>query len=330
MKRSRGGSVAWPAATGLAAGVIALLLFLELFEPWNTTLLWREIFNFGHLPLFGVIGILLLRLAGLTFGSRFSVLSRYGAALAISILLAALSEAVQIGGPRDADFYDFLRDIIGALSFLLTRFSYDHDARKAFPAIAASYRRTILLLAAMVLAVVSALPLIRLSVACVNRDRMFPTLFAFEHWWEQPFVNADSATATVVLQEGEEQSAAANHVLRVDFRAVTYTGLILQDFSPDWRGYTYLSFSVYSWSPQAEKLRLRIDDTQAQNRRDDRFERIIELPPGKTEIELPLAEIERGPHDRMLNLDRIKRIVLFSASRPRREFSMAFDNFLLQ
>lgn len=329
MSEPHGTPIAWPLAAGLAASILGLLLFLELFEPWSSTLLWREIFNFGHLPLFGMIGILLLRLTGLTVGGRLSVLSRYGAALAITILLAALSEVVQIGGPRDADFYDFLRDVVGALSFLLAHLSYDLNARKAFPAIAASYRRTILPLAATVLVVISALPLVRLSVAWVNRDRMFPTLFSFEHWWEQPFVNADSATAIVVLQEGEEQSAAANHVLRVDFRAAPYTGLILQDFVPDWRNYTYLSFSVCSRSPQVETLRLRIDDTQAQNRRDDRFERIIELQPGKTDIKLPLAEIERGPRDRMLNLDRIKRIVLFSAGRPRREFSLWFDDFLL-
>jgi hypothetical protein len=329
MSEPHGTPIAWPLAAGLAASILGLLLFLELFEPWNSTLLWREIFNFGHLPLFGMIGILLLRLTGLTVGGRLSVLSRYGAALAITILLAALSEVVQIGGPRDADFYDFLRDVAGALSFLLVHLSYDRVARQSTPAIAAKQKRSLFPLAAAALIVVSAFPLVRLSIAWVNRDRMFPTLFSFEHWWEQPFVNADNAAANVVSQQKAERSRTANHVLRVDFRAATYTGLILQDFSPDWRGYTYLGFSVYSWSSEVVRLRLRIDDAQAHNRRDDRFERIIDLQPGKTEIRLPLAEIERGPRDRRLSMEQIKRIVMFSAGVPRREFSLSFDNFLL-
>jgi len=331
MNELRGNSVAWPAALGLAATVIALLLFLEFFEPWNTTLLWREIFNFGHLPLFGVISILVLRAVNLTAGSRYSALGRYGAALAITILLAALSEAVQIGGPRDADFYDFLRDVTGALSFLLIHLSSSETALQAVPAIPARQRRMVLVLSAIVLAGISAFPLARLSTAWVNRDLMFPRLLSFEHWWEQPFVNADSATATVVVQEGGNAGAMANHILNVDFRAATYTGLILQDIYPDWRGYTQLSFIVHSQSSQAEQLRLRIDDVQAQKRRDDRFERIIDIPPGQTEILLPLADIEYGPLDgRKLRMDRIKRIVLFSASQPRREFRMSFDNFELR
>lgn len=317
-------------AAGLLAAVMALLLFLELFEPWSTTLLWRQIFDFGHLPLFGVISILILGLVKLAGGSRLSIPGRYGATLALTALVAALSEAVQIGGPRDADFYDFLRDVVGALSFLLVHLSGDPVARQAVPAIPANYRRWTLLVAAVLISAVSAFPLARVSVAWVNRDLMFPTLFSFEHWWEQPFVHADNATATVVIQGSQGDSTTPNHALRVDFRAATYTGLILQDFYPDWRGYTQLSFRVHSRSAQTEQLRLRIDDTQAQNRREDRFERIIELPPGPTEITLPLAEIVHGlPSSRLLNLSRVKRIVLFSASQPRREFSMLFDDFAL-
>jgi hypothetical protein len=312
-----------------AMAVIALLLFLELFEPWRSNLWWRELFNFGHWPLFGVIGLLLLSVTRLFPGLRRSTLRPYVLAAAAAALLAALSEIVQIGGPRDADIYDFLRDSSGILSFLLIRLSFDRQALESVPAVNRRGIRSILCVAAIGLFFISSLTIIRLSIAWMNRDRAFPVLFTFEHRWEATFFTSDNAGIAIVNDAMVGSGTTANQVLQIDYRAATYTGLILQDFFPDWSSFDTLSVTVYSLSQQPEQILFRVDDVYSRKDHLDRFERVIPLPPGQTDLRLPLFEIAHGPGGRLLDLKHVKRIVLFSADQPRRAFSLRFDNIWL-
>ncbi|PWB76148.1 hypothetical protein C3F09_00940 [candidate division GN15 bacterium] len=331
MADTSGNTNKWLRIAVLIGAILALLLFLELYDPWKISLLWDEIFNFGHLPLFGLISLLLLRVVTLTANRPLPALRRYGYALAIALVLGALSEIVQIGGPRDADIFDFLRDAIGALSFLLIFFAFDPGTRNLAPPIPTGLKRVILLVVALLLIGGSAHSVASVGLAWLDRDRAFPTLLSFEHGWEQRFVYADSATATVVSNREINPGDSANHVLRVDFQTYTYTGLILQDLYPDWRGYRTLDFSVYSISPRTEQLRLRIDDREALNQRDDRFERIVDILPGRNQISVPLEEVQHGPPDgRSMDMSRIKRIVLFAASQPRHRFNLWFGDFVLK
>lgn len=310
-----------------ALAVIGLLLFLELFEPWRSNLLWRELFNLGHLPLFGVISLLVLSMTRLVPALDRSLARRYAAAFMFSAMLAALSEIVQIGGPRDADIFDFLRDLVGIVSFLLVWLAFDRRARQAVGTVS---RRAILILIAVALVLTSASSVIRLSAVWAERDRAFPTLFTFDNWWERTFVTADNAVISIVSAEPNAPDSAANHLLQVNYRAALYTGPIFQDFYPDWTGYDTLSVLAVSLSPQPEQILFRVDDFFSRKDRTDRFERVIDLKPGRNEITLPLAEIAHGPKGRLLDLSRVKRIVLFSANEPRREFSLRYDNFILR
>ena len=309
------------------AMVIGLLLFLELFEPWRSNLLWRELFNLGHLPLFGVVSLFVLSMTRLVPALNRSLAGRYAAAFIVAALLAALSEIVQIGGPRDADVYDFLRDLVGIVSFLLLWLAFD---RRAHSAVGTTSRRVILILIAVALVLTSASSVIRLSAVWAERDRAVPVLFTFENWWERPFITADNCVISVVSADMVWPDSAANHFLQVDYRAALYTGPIFQDFFPDWTGFDTLSLTIVSLSPQPERILFRVDDYHTRKDRSDRYERVINLQPGHNDIALPLAEIAHGPKGRMLDLSRVKRIVLFSASQPRREFSLLFDNFRLR
>lgn len=313
-----------------ALAVVGLLLFLDLFEPWRNNMLWRELFNLGHLPLFGVISLLLLRLTRLLSRFEHATPARYIIALAGAGLLALISEVVQIKGPRDADLFDLLRDLAGIVSFLLVRFSFDRGALESIAVVSRRKIRTILPVIAVGLVFLSSYTVIQLSAAWLSRDRAFPMLFTFEHWWENTFITADNAGVSVIVAASVASETPVNHLLQVDYRASQFTGPIFQDFYPDWSGFDSLAVTVVSLSPSSEMIRFRVDDYSSRKDTLDRFERVIELQPGRNELALALADIAKGPRDRLLNLQNVKRIVLFSASQPRREFSLQYDNFRLK
>ena len=313
-----------------ALALVGLLLFLDLFEPWRSNMLWRELFNLGHLPLFGVISLLLLRLTRLLPRFERSTAARYIIALAAAGLLAFISEVVQIKGPRDADLYDLLRDLAGIVSFLLIRFSFDREALESIAVVSRRKIRTILPVIAIGLVFLSSYTVIRLSAAWLERDRAFPMLFTFEHWWENTFITADNAGVSVTVAASVESETPVNHLLQVDYRAAQFTGPIFQDFYPDWSGFDSLFVTVVSLSPLPEMIRFRVDDYSSRKDTLDRYERVMELQPGRNELALALANIAKGPRDRLLDLRHVKRIVLFSAGQPRREFRVQYDNFRLK
>ena len=183
---------------------------------------------------------------------------------------------------------------------------------------------------AVFLVISACVPLLTVTTAYWQRDGAFPTLLSFGHRWSRAFLSADSCSVEVVLPPSRWTSPSASRVLRVDYQALPYTGIIAQDIYPHWAGYRILHFDIYSESAQAQRLLLRIDDTKYNKRSDDRFNLEIDVNPGENEFKIPLDEIARGPENRMLDLSSIKRIVLFSASHPRAQFALYLSDFALE
>jgi len=90
--------------------------------------------NALHLPLFGVMALVLFALSNVVFRARFSKLAtHYWVAFGAAALLAAGTELVQFFGPRDADLHDIAVDLLGAGAALRWIFS---------PSFSAMLRRT--------------------------------------------------------------------------------------------------------------------------------------------------------------------------------------------
>lgn len=110
----------------LIATALAIFSFLHGCELPQNTCLWKAIGDAGHIPLFGLLSLVLLRLSNLTLGSRIrDPFFNYAIVLTTAALLGAFSETAQIFTVRDADICDLGRDILGAISFLGIRMPFN-------------------------------------------------------------------------------------------------------------------------------------------------------------------------------------------------------------
>jgi hypothetical protein len=328
--------------SALAVGLFAVALFLP--QPQHTKL-WRAVFDAGHAPLFGLIAILLLRLASLRPNRvsqsrvRITIARALGAswgpyveAFAVTALLSAAAEAVQIFGRRDADVVDFLRDVAGALAFLLLALALDRSSRGGD---LSRFRRVGLIAVSALLLLAVASPVVSLSVAMLQRDAAMPLLCDFESRWSRRLWSLHEAELDLTSRP-EQWGNVASHqrrpqrrVARIDFRPATYPGLTIVEPSRDWSSYEILAFDVFSELDSTVTLVVRIDDVHAYRRYEDRFNRAFDVHPGLNQVRVALSDVMAGPRDRTLDLSRVRRLVLF-AHRPESAFSLYVDDIRLE
>ena len=102
----------------LVTVILAGLAVLDYLQMPSNTFFWRSAFDFGHIPLFGVISISFLGLSKGLFSSKFkSRYIHYLIAFFLTSFLGVLTEALQYYGPRDADFLDVVRDLLSWFLF---------------------------------------------------------------------------------------------------------------------------------------------------------------------------------------------------------------------
>ena len=206
----------------------ALLVFLILAEAPERTRLWSAFFDFGHVPLFGVIALVV---RGLIAGrgtpetgepplgeAEASPLRpthhRSAAAFVVAIALGAATEVLQAWVPsREASLVDFLRDVAGAGAFLLIAEAVRFNARtaggsrrtdepplgepEASPLRPTHHQSLAALVAACVLLLAGGTELIVTAAANVARYRALPALFRMDgSWWERPLIHAPDGRLT--------------------------------------------------------------------------------------------------------------------------------------
>ena len=303
----------------LALGLAAVMFFAK---PPREPRIWSLIFDAGHAPLFGMIALLLLGMLRLRKGPRHAT-TPYAMALVLTILVGLADEALQFFSPRDADAIDWARDIAGALAFLMIALAFD-PARSALNS--SRLRRAGLGVVAVLLLATVAFPVVSLAWAMQQRNAALPLLCDFDSRWSRRFVEARDAE----LQRSEPPAAwertadaarSSRRVARIDFRAAPYPSLSLREPAPDWSGYTTLRFDIFSELDSTVTLVLRIDDAHAQRRYEDRFQRTLQILPGANAVGVPLADVQRGPRDRTMDLTQIRRVVLF-AHEPKQPFRL--------
>jgi len=88
-----------------------------------------------------------------------------------------------------------------------------------------------------------------------------------------------------------------------------YSGVAFRLEGMDWSSYNAFSFSVYL--ERAATLSVRIDDWGDCETFESRFNRIIPLPAGWSEVRIPLPEVQNGPKNRKLDISQLRRILVF-------------------
>lgn len=305
----------------LILGAVLLLGFLEVFRPPDNTLIWESALDAGHVPLFGVIALIVLALVRMMSVRR--GMTPYLIAFALTFLLAAGIEALQIVGPRDADVVDLARGTAGILSFLAVAMSLDRDLKIR------GARRAALVAGALTLVAVGLASFAWMIRDYRQRAAAFPSICSFDASWETVFRGALRADLAVTDLPPPWSDGSGNRVGRITFLTAVYTGFHVSEVQPDWRGYRSLCFEVYSGLNGPVDLVLRVHDAYHDNRVSDRFNRALTVEPGRNAYRIGLEEIRRGPSDRDLDLSRVRGFALF-AVRPDTVFQLYLDGFRLE
>jgi hypothetical protein len=247
------------------------LVVLHLYRPKVSNFWLETFFEWLHVPVFVLVAIGVFH----ALGSWRSDFNKAILAFAAALVLAVLSEAAQIPTSRNASWSDIFSDAMGAAIGLLAIPTVTDRARLKI------ISRTF----AIILLVISCIPLIQVTAAYVERNSVFPVIY-----------DGDWPTRSEFMTFRE---------MAIDFR----------NLYPDWRNYSTLSIEMEVLSDLPFQLTVRVHDKdhlRGSQPRSDRFSRQYNLNPGPNVVDISLAEIESAPAKRQLDLSRIDGLVLFS------------------
>ncbi len=307
----------------------ALIALLFVFSPPERTTLWKEIADFGHVPVFGLLSLVFLGISLLLFRD---VISRrwlhYIIAFILTAVLGIITEAAQIPGPRDADVLDWLRDLLGAALFLIFYGAWDTSL------LPMNMRQHLILrwlavgLVAALL-ILAMLPVVTLAAAYDSRDNAFPHLCTFDAGWEKSFWKGLwGAKVDIVAAPAEWSDTNAGRVGRLTFNPAKYPAFSIREPVGNWHGFAHLAFDVFVPADSHIVLALRVDDIHHDNKYNDRYNAELRLQPGLNHIRIPLESIKRAPISRPMDMSHISSLTLFALS-PNESFSVYVDNFRL-
>lgn len=276
------------------------------------TLLWAQLMNFGHVPLFAALASCVLGLCVSLLGDGMPRQRIYVVALAWALVLGGASEALQVLEDRDVAAWDFLRNALGAASALALWASVDRrlEVGPAWP----RWRRSLRALA--VLAVVAAFVPVALTVESYRRMKeRGPVLFRFDSALELPFVRPRDASLRLVRAPAAWTEYAGRRVGRVTFRPSGYPSLLIYEFHRDWEEYEFLEWNMFLPDDREVEVVLRIEDVWHDGRLRDRFNARIPLRPGPTRLRIPLRDVRGAPESREMDMSAVKAVILFVALR---------------
>jgi VanZ family protein len=311
----------------LLVGILSLL-----FIPMPShTFLWKAVNNFAHVPLFGIVAIVLLVLSRMVFvGVSETSIRHYVLAIMGTLALALLTEALQsFTVTRQPQMSDVVHDLIGALCGLGLFMTYDQQVPGAWDQWRSFPRCIIIHLCVLVVLGISLIPVIGWTYAYWDRASRFPSILEFSSDWEMKFVRTSNSELQVVLPAEGWKKSVGDKTGQLVFLPETYPGIHIDEPYPDWRGYTSFQLEIFSELPVPRSLVIRIDDAQHNQEHVDRFNQAFTILPGLNHIKIPMDDIRQAPVGRKMDLSAIKAVVLFAVNPPE-EFTLYLDNIHLE
>ena len=313
----------------LAAGVALIVFALDIVQLPDDTFFQRELNNSGHTPLFGLVALMVLALSRLSLMSfRWPPHWHYGIALVLSSVLGLFSELIQMAGPRDADLIDFIRDLAGILSFLAIHYSFGSIDKSRGQQRSRRIRLRVGLSGAILL-LGSLVPLGLVGGSYLHRDQAFPRIADFESYWENLFLLPNDADLRILPNPVNLNDTIDNNAVEVILGLTKYPGLVLSEVYPDWRGYKFLTFEVFSKRTDTISLEARINDIRHNKTYYDRFNRPLAIAPGLNKFRISLEDVKKAPRSREMEMDQMRAFVLFAIS-PTESFTFYIDNVILE
>lgn len=107
--------------------------------------------------------------------------------------------------------------------------------------------------------------------------------------------------------------------LRIDLNTDRYSGAAFNYFPGNWKGWGWISGSIYNPDSEPVRLTCKINDHRhdiSGYRYEDRFNRSLFIKPGWNHIQVPMEDVENAPIDRKMDLEHITEFNLFAISLP--------------
>lgn len=281
--------------------VVILLLVLHFAAPPRGGRWLDTFYNSLHVPLFGIIAVGILYITPVHWGSR----NRLFVTICAVIGFSLLSEVAQIPTGRDASLNDIVSNLLGGIGFVCIAGTF-------LPGLSVpkGWRRYIILLG-ISLVTWSVLPLARVSAAYVERVQMLPSLMRFDARFATVFFSLQDAELSV--QEDNGRGVASANILLKDG---PWPGVVFGEVWPNWKPYTALVIEIDNPGPDALPINVRVHDRDHRGKQlfDDRFNRRIELAPGRQTIHIKLADIEDAPAGRRMDMGNIDELIIFATA----------------
>lgn len=300
------------------AGIGVLLGILVGGRPPRPILLWAQVYDLGHIPLFGLLALLVLE----ALAAYFPGLARYPrrhylAALGVTLVISVLSELAQLFLPnRETQLSDAVHNLLGASCFLGLRAFADRSLWRGEP-----LTRRLLATAAVIGLVAAAAPLLSLGWHYGMRAAAFPVVADLTAGWQRPFLGLPRARVRPVAAPAAWRGHEGRDVAGLTFLVAPWPGFTLREPYPDWRGYDRLRLEIFSPLDTPVDLTLRVDDVHHNQQRSDRYNRTFTVRPGLNEISIPLEQVASAPDGRRMDMSEIAQLILF-ARRPDDAFTL--------
>jgi len=305
-------------------GIILAVSFIDI--PGDTKLI-SEIQNTGHTIIFGVLSVFIVKQYRVFVSSKSSnLLLQYFVAFCICIFAGIAIELIQLVTHRDADIYDVVRDIAGIVAFLGFYSVYD---RQKISGAWSIWRMVITISLSLAIFILSLIPITQLSIKYYQRDRAFPVLVDFTSPWSSAFVFARDAELQLVDAPPDWIQAPGKSVAKLTFFPAHYPGLTFEEPQPDWTGYSFLSFNIFSADSEPLKLYIRVHDTRHNQAFDDRFNHQIIISPGNNPVRISLEDIRNAPKGRKMDMKNISGVIIFCSNLQSAE-SLYLSNLRLE
>ena len=281
---------------GPFAIIVGALISVFVPRPSHAGLWLETLFEWLHVPVFGVIALACLMLLPKSWPGW----QRFGLAFSVTLALGVLTEALQIPMQRDASWEDIVADGTGAAGFLLAAFSLGQ-------------KRPLAVLSSVValgLLTASAWPVIEVTRAIIHRNSQFPIIFGGDIASDAAFVSARN-----VRMETRWDASLGRMYTQLEAASGSGFGVEVRNLVADWSDYSVLELDVELEGQHDMPITLRVHDRlhrRGNQPHNDRFNRRFRLHPGRQILRIPLDDIEAAPRGRAMDMTDIEAIVFFS------------------
>lgn len=319
----------WRELAPPVVGVLGLMLFLALGRPPSDAYGWRMLFEIGHVPLFGVTGLLMLRITSVWRGVARPAPADYLVALLATAVLSLATEALQFfQASRHASIGDAINNLTGAVCFIAIAAGLRRGLWRGLGPDGPIAARLVMVVAVLALGLV-VMPLAGVAWSYAQRAAAFPVVADLTQRWQRPFLSVGRSELTRAPAPRHWVEKAGTQVARLTFLDAPWPGFTVREPVRDWTGFEALRFQVWSELEAPVEIVLRVDDTYRDRAHRDRFNGSFIVVPGLNDFTVPLATIARGPRDRELDLADISQFILFSR-RPEEPFELYFGPIWLE